>query len=111
MPKWVYRPGHPKASTHGFVAVEELGDWRPPAEAKNAPILAGRFYEGARSPIDGADIGTRARHRRYMKEQGLAMYSDYGPDWGDRVRAERARNSRKHLREVLERKMYQIDKP
>lgn len=108
MPKWVYRPGHPKASEHGFVAVEDLGDWQGTPDAVNAPILSGRFYEGAKS-TEGVDIGSRAKHKAYMKEHDLAMFSDYNPDWYERVRKEQHRQEKKDRREVLERAFHDID--
>lgn len=43
--------------------------------------LAGdRHYDGLQAP-DGADISTRAKHQRYMKERGVTMASDYTKEW------------------------------
>ena len=74
--KYYYRPGHPKANANGFVEESELGEWRAP-RAVDAPIMAGRFYENTASPLDGTDIGSRQKHRDYMREKGLTTADDY----------------------------------
>lgn len=48
----------------------------PPSEAKDAAIMAGRFYENT-SATDGTDIGSRERYNRYMREKGVTNISDY----------------------------------
>jgi hypothetical protein len=111
--KYVYRPQHPKATKFGFVAVTDL-DQQPESLAINAPVLAGRFYENT-AATDGADIGSRKRHREYMKRHGLAMESDYRQEW---VGAEKERQAirsgehdRKGRKEAVERAMYHFHKP
>lgn len=110
--RYFYRPGHPKASPNGFVS--ELDDPGPFVEPKtyaiNAGIMVGRFYENART-TEGVDIGSRAKHRNYMKEHGLSMFSDYAPDYYERQRKARWLQTKKDRRAVLERKMWEIDKP
>lgn len=57
-----------------------------------AYVLAGdRHYEGLQA-TDGADISSRTKHRKYMKESGLAMESDYKETWS------KARKEREALR-------------
>jgi hypothetical protein len=82
----------------------------PPSRALDAPILSGRFYEGARA-TDGADIGSRRKHRAYMKEHGLAPADDFSPRYYEGIKREREAATKKERREVLARKMYEIDKP
>src|SRR5512145_1143689 len=53
-------------------------DYRPPGHAVSAPIMVDRFYEGSRA-TDGTDIGSRRKHRAYMKAHGLAPADDYSP--------------------------------
>lgn len=113
---YVYRPGHPKASANGFVDTREL-DEEPVSLATNAPILSGRFYENT-STLDGHDIGSRKKHREYLKASGLAMAGDYQQTWQkqaerrDRVRAgEKGSMPSKTRREVIARKLYDLDPP
>ena len=104
--KYVYRPKHPKASKHGFVAVTDLDDYQEESLAVNAPIMAGRFYENT-SATDGADIGSRRKHREYMKSKGLAMASDFTNEWkaAERTREgiRSAEYGRRERREAVER--------
>jgi hypothetical protein len=59
-------------------------DYTPPAEeAVNAPIMAGRFYENTSTttcddngkPLK-VDIGSRQRHREFMRQRGLTTADD-----------------------------------
>lgn len=46
-------------------------------------VLAGdRHYDGLRA-TDGTPIDTRTKHRKYMKENGLAMMDDFKQTWAD----------------------------
>jgi hypothetical protein len=104
--RWHYRPGHPKANERGFVAGPDLGD---DAEhyARNAPIMVDRFYEGVKT-IDGTvDLGSRRKHRQYMKERGLAPGSDYSPQWLENRRKELAREEAKERREDVARAVWE----
>ena len=110
---WVYRPAHPKANERGFVAAEDLG-WEQPKDAKNAPIMAGRFYENT-AATDGTDIGSRRKHRDYMKAHGLTTADDYTETW---KRAEKERETalspdwdKKGRREDVARAWYERVKP
>lgn len=52
-----------------------------PAMSGLANALAGdRHYEGMRAP-DGTDIGSRTRHREYMKRTGMTTADDFKGVW------------------------------
>lgn len=82
--------------------------------AVNAPILSGRFYENT-AATDGADIGSRKRHRDYMKRNNLAMHDDFKGDFSKAAKEREAiRNGdydRKGRREDVARALYQTHKP
>jgi putative FmdB family regulatory protein len=44
------------------------------------PLAGDRHYEGLAS-TDGVNIGSRSRHRQYMKDKGVTMASDYRNTW------------------------------
>lgn len=73
-----------------------------PQEAKNAPIMIDRFMEGHVAQ-DGTDIGSRRKRRDYMKETGAADASDFGPGYGQRVRARREAEVATQTRETVAR--------
>jgi hypothetical protein len=63
-------------------------EYRPPELALNAPICAGRFYENTaattcdeQSRVLKVDIGTRQRHREFMRQRGLTTADDYTKTW------------------------------
>jgi hypothetical protein len=64
-------------------------EYAPPAEeALNAPICAGSFYENTaattcdeQSRVLKVDIGTRQRHREFMRQRGLTTADDYTKTW------------------------------
>lgn len=63
----------------------------PVAEALNAPVMAGRFYENTFAPdLDKTDIGSRKKHREYMAQRGLTNPSDFKETWA-KAEAERAK--------------------
>lgn len=113
--RWIYKPGHPKANERGFVTAADY-DAQPTEHAVNAPILSGRFYENMKA-TDGTDIGSRKRHREYMKAHGLTTADDFKGTWAkaeaerQRVRSEGRLPSDPKRREALERAMYRIAKP
>lgn len=90
-----------------------VGEYVAPPEALNAPICAGRFYEGVQA-TDGTDLGTRARHRSYMKQNGLTIATDYDGTW-KKAKQERAEmflnggtaGDKKIRRDQVEKAMYQ----
>lgn len=73
--RWIYTPTE---------VIEVTGDYEPPTQdlAKNH-VFGDRHYDGLRSPIDGANISTRARHREYMKANGLATADDFKGVWAN----------------------------
>jgi len=84
--------------------------------ALDAPIMVDRFYEGTKSPIDGADIGTRQKYREHMKKHDVTHFSDFTNEWAKaeekRERYRRGEGMKiKGLREAIERKFYEIQKP
>jgi hypothetical protein len=114
--RYIYRPNHPKASANGFVSEMDLGSYEQPKLATNATVMVGRFYENTKAP-DGTDIGSRKRHRQYMKERGLTTADDFAQSWANaekerlRVRQEGRMPQSKERREALERAVYKIAKP
>jgi hypothetical protein len=60
---------------------------------------------------DGSDIGSRTKHRAYMKERGLASADDFSPGYYERVRKQAQAQHRKDRRETIARRLYEIDKP
>jgi hypothetical protein len=85
-------------------------DYRPPERATNAPILMDRFYENT-AATDGTDIGSRRKHRRYMKDRGLAPADDFSPGWYAKEKAAQKREQDRSRRETLGRAIYKMDKP
>jgi hypothetical protein len=49
--------------------------------AERQPVFSDRYMEGVRSPIDGADIGSRTKRRAYMRTHGLVDADDYKGEW------------------------------
>jgi hypothetical protein len=45
-----------------------------------APINSGRLYENT-AATDGTDIGSRAKHREYMKRHNLTTADDFKGTW------------------------------
>jgi hypothetical protein len=78
--RWIYLPDGTSVRAE---------DYSPPAEeAVNAPIMAGRFYENTaattcdeQSRVLKVDIGTRQRHREFMRQRGLTTADDYTKTW------------------------------
>ena len=71
--RWIYR---------GSEVIEVTADYVPPNEARNT-IVGDSHYDGLRSPIDGADISTRSKHRDYMKRHDLTTVDDFKDTWAD----------------------------
>lgn len=109
--RYYYRPHHPLANERGFVSGDDLGEYEAP-RAVDAPILAGRFYENT-AATDGTDIGSRKKHREYMKANGVTVMTDFTETW---KKAEKDRETlrdgtnpteRKAVREEIGRALYQ----
>jgi hypothetical protein len=97
--RWVYDEAQRK-----LVRVE---DYVPPSRALDAPFMVDRFYEGI-ATLEGEDIGSRRKHREYMRRNGLTSMSDYSPEYYERMRKERAEGARKRLAEAIDRKFEEI---
>lgn len=88
-------------------------DYIPPERAVDAPIMVDRFYEGQVTP-DGVDIGSRRKHRQYMRDNGLTTSDDFTETWKkaaavrERSRTEGAPDSAR--REQVGRAMYELEK-
>jgi len=74
--RYLYRPGHPKASALGFVSEADLGGYEEDKQAVNSPFMVDRYMEGVHA-VDGADIGSRRKRKEYMKQNDLADYDDF----------------------------------
>lgn len=113
----VCRPGHPKANHNDMVDVRDLGDWDSMERAIDAPIMSGRFYENQKT-VEGHDIGSRQKHRTYMKDRGLTTTDDFDRPGGYWDRAEKERQlmrqgifpDRKERREEVARINYEVEK-
>lgn len=92
-----------------------------PIAATNAPILAGRFYENTAATIADekgqplkVDIGSRMRHREFMKRRGVTSSSDYAESWKPEAMARRAAEAdlqdTKERREAIGRSLYGVEK-
>jgi hypothetical protein len=99
--RWVYDPAQQK-----LVPADEY-QAADPEVAANAGILSGRFYENTRA-TDGADIGSRKKHRDYMRAHGLAPADDFSPGYYEKLRRNRELEARKAKRERIERKFWEI---
>lgn len=113
--RYYYRPGHPRADELGFVSSQDLEEIpMEPPKALSAPIMSGRFYENTRA-TDGSDIGSRSRHREYMRKHGLTTADDFGSQWKKdkeaRDRASVGDFDHKDRRETLARATYERHKP
>jgi len=113
MAKWYYKPGHPKANERGFVAEEDLGSVAE-KRATDAPILMDRFYENTAAP-DGTDIGSRRKHREYMKRNNLTIASDFSKQWAkqgeEREKMRAGDFDHRARKEAIERALYRTHKP
>jgi hypothetical protein len=105
---------HPK--TGEMIRAEDYT--APTPEAKDAPIMAGRFYENnaIRTDTDKLrDVGSRRKYREYLKETGYTHASDYTNEWKAKAeKRESVRNGKlpsKTRREALEKAFYKIQKP
>jgi hypothetical protein len=69
-------------------------------EARNAPVMVDRFYENTSVPVyengqvKQVDIGSRKRHREYMRQRGLTTADDYDRPGGEWERAAKEREQR-----------------
>ena len=106
MAKWYYRPGHPKANERGFVAEADMGIV-PDQLAKDAPVMPGRFYENTKA-TDGTDIGSRWKHKEYMRQKGVTVTSDFTHEWYESERKKKELQEKKERREDVARAAWQV---
>lgn len=104
--RWVWDSGAQK-----LVPAE---DYQGPTLAVDAPILTGRFYENTQA-TDGTDIGSRRKHRNYMKANNLTIATDYTETWkkqaADRERMKQGDFDHKARREEVAWAFHQRHKP
>lgn len=77
------RPAFPRGRRFVWSATEKrLVPWSPDMErrALDAPICVDRFYENTKT-TEGVDIGSRRKHRDYMKATGLTTADDFKETW------------------------------
>jgi hypothetical protein len=106
--RFLYRPGHPRASANGFVAYQDLEDHERPAPLRMAKshVCSDLYMDGLRTADTGIDIGSRAKRRSYMKENGLADFDDFKGTW-EKAEKDRAAPD-PTLREDIERAFYDV---
>jgi hypothetical protein len=113
--RYFYRPGHPKASDLGFVSDEDLAEIpMDPPKALFAPVMVDRFYENTKA-TDGTDIGSRAKHREYMKRNNLAPADDFSGVWAnaakEREKIQTGQIDQRERRDLIGRALYERHKP
>jgi hypothetical protein len=50
-------------------------------------VVGDRHYDGLTSPVDGADISTRTKHREYMRRNNLTTADDFKGSWDAAAKA------------------------
>lgn len=70
-------------------------------------LISERHYDGMRA-TDGTDISTRAKHREYMRRNGLTTIDDYTQEWAEAPR-KRELAQQKERRESLERAIHHLE--
>lgn len=96
--RWVYRetsPGHVEA-------IEVTQDY---SDAPRSTGDLGKFeYDNMRA-TDGTDISSRTKHARYMKQNNLALVSDYSEKWQESAKEREnffsGRHSHQGMREAI----------
>jgi 2-polyprenyl-6-methoxyphenol hydroxylase-like FAD-dependent oxidoreductase len=53
---------------------------KEPPSSKSTKYISDSHYDGLRA-TDGTDIGSRTKHREYMKKHGLTTADDYSSSW------------------------------
>jgi hypothetical protein len=111
--RYFYRPQSPHADQHGFVP-EQYAYEEPGTMALHAPIMVDRFYENT-CASDGTDIGSRRKHRAYMKANNLTTADDFKGAWSEASRERETiragQHDKKERREQIERALYQRNRP
>lgn len=82
--------------------------------AIHSSIVTDRFYENTQA-TDGTDIGSRRKHREYMRRNNLTTVDDFKGHFAaaekERAAIRSGENDRKERREALARAMYHLHKP
>lgn len=91
--------------------LEELpSDWAPTPRLEIAPDS---HYDGLRA-TDGTDIGSRRKHREYMRQNGLTTADDFKETWAkaekERERFDKGDFQMPGLRDTIGRAMYQRER-
>lgn len=94
--------------------VEVSPDYTPTPRVE---LMPGTCYDGVRA-TDGADIGSRRKHKDYMRRHGLTTADDYTETWAKAAERRAAFHTqggdqaeKKRRREAVERAIYQRYKP
>lgn len=102
---WVYTcQGEPLAEPY-----EAGADWSD--TLPRAPTATEELVYGGVRATDGTPINSRKKHREYMKQNGLAMVSDYSDAFRAKEKASQKREDSKSRRETVARAWYQKFKP
>lgn len=82
-----------------------------PDDRSGLQIMTDGYYDGLRA-TDGTDIGSRRKHREYMKANNLALADDYKETWSkaqrEREKAATGQHDKKNRRESIERTIYDL---
>jgi hypothetical protein len=70
--------------------VEVTADYVPSMPVDSGALWGDREYAGMRSPLDGADISTRTKHREYMKAKDITTMDDFKGEWAKAAKAREA---------------------
>lgn len=84
--------------------VEVGADWTD--APRRADTGTEELIYGNAVATDGTPINTRKRHREYLQRNGLAMASDYSPDYQAREARRREMSEDRSRRETVERAFY-----
>lgn len=74
---------------------------------RRAPAPTEELTYGGIKATDGTPINSRKKHREYLKQNGLAMSSDFSDSYREKVWADKERAQDKHRREAVERTWHQ----
>ena len=102
--KWVWDAAQQK--------LVSAAEYVPPERAVDAPIMVDRFYEGQVAQ-DGTDIGSRQKHREYMRQNNLTTADDFTETWkkarDQRIRAREGDFDHAARREQVGRAMHELE--
>lgn len=106
--EYTVRPRRPFCMEHG--QMERKLSVSPFSGGVFNPLAGDRHYEGLRA-TDGTDIGSRTKHREYMRRNELSTADDWKTTWASaKVRREeflQAKHEDKGLREEITKQVMQ----